>query len=131
MPPYQTGALRDYAVEAEIQASAPTECGRNFGIVLRGSEDGFYAGGVEWRCRPEQTVVALWAGQRELASMPVDLTGDWHTLRVEAHGDQITVTIDGVVVTATDATYPVGGQIAIWSDGVEVSVRSIRVLAVQ
>jgi len=44
------------------------------------------------------------------------------------NGDQITFSIDGeVVLEATDASFPTGGQIALWSNGVKLDVRAFRV----
>ena len=124
--PYRTGALNDYAVEAEIQVVGKTDCAKNFGILLRGTEQGFYAGGVEWSCGP---IARLWAGQRAIGSQNLTLDEGWHTYRLEAKGDRIRVSIDGTVVIETvDATSPIGSQIALWSNGVMFNVRAFRVL---
>src|SRR5262249_3296976 len=103
-------------------------CSANFGIVVRGSESGFYAGGVEWSCHTGSSA-RLWALDRLLAQQdrPTDL--GWHTYRLEVDGDHITYSIDGaVVLEAPDTRVRAGGQVAIWSNGVKLDVRAFRVL---
>jgi hypothetical protein len=118
----------NYAVEAEIKLEEEPACPANFGIVVRGSESGFYAGGVEWVCDAGSSV-RLWALDRLLGQQVRQTDLEWHRYRLEVNGDHIAYSIDGsVVLEATDATFPAGGQVAIWSNGVRLDVRAFRVL---
>ncbi|MEA2523352.1 MAG: hypothetical protein QOF73_579 [Thermomicrobiales bacterium] len=118
----------NYAVEAEIRVAEQPACAANFGIVVRGSESGYYAGGVEWVCGTGSSV-RLWALDRLLAQQERSIDQEWHTYRVEVNGDRIRISVDGeVVLEATDASFPSGGQIALWSNGVKLDVRAFRVL---
>jgi hypothetical protein len=126
--PPQTVDRDDYAVEAEIKITEEPDCAANFGIVVRGSESGFYAGGVEWVCGSGPSA-RLWALDRLLAHQDRQTDQEWHTYRLEVDGDHITYSLDGtVVLEATDPSFPSGGQVAIWSNGVKVDVRAFRVL---
>jgi hypothetical protein len=124
-PPYRVEDLNDYAVEAEIRVADEPGCQRNFGIGARGTDDGYVAAGVEWRCR---STASLWAGQDLVSNAAFDPARDWHTYRLEVRGDTITLFVDGVlVVEATDDRYPTGGEVALWSNGVRLNVRSFMV----
>ncbi|HEV2108741.1 MAG TPA: DUF1080 domain-containing protein [Thermomicrobiales bacterium] len=125
VPTYQVEDLDDYAVEAEIRVVSEPDCQRNFGIGARGTDAGYVAAGVEWRCRP---AASLWAGQDLVSNASFDPGRDWHTYRLEVRGDTIKLFIDGVlVVEATDDRYPSGGEVALWSNGVRLNVRSFVV----
>lgn len=127
-PPTLSIPDANYAVEAEIQISGPTDCAGNVGIVIRGSENGFYAGGLEWSC-DSPPIARLWASSNPLGQVPVTIDDGWHTYRVEARGSQIRYLIDGaVVLEQTDETYPTGDQLALWSAGVKLTVRAYRVI---
>lgn len=118
----------DYAVEAEIKIDEQPACAANFGIVVRGSETGYYAGGVEWVCNAGASA-RLWALNTLLGQQPVSVDQGWHTYRVAVNGDHLTYSIDGtVVLEATDSRYATGGQVALWSNGVKLEVRTFRVL---
>jgi hypothetical protein len=119
----------DYAVEAAIRVVEPPACASNFGIVVRGSESGFYAGGVDWICDAGSSA-RLWARDRLLDEANFPLDDAWHTYRIEVRGDRITFSVDGLVLAATDATYPAGGQVALWSNRVKLEVRAFRVFDV-
>ena len=124
--PITVTSTNDYAVEVSFIVEAADTCPRNFGVAIRGSDAGYYAGGIEWGCDP---VVRLWAGQNVLAEQPIELSDGPHVLRVEAIGDQISVSLDGAeIVTATDASVPAGGQIALWSSGVPITITNVDVI---
>jgi hypothetical protein len=120
----------DYAVEIEAKVLGPNNCAGNFGIVIRGSESGYYAGGVEWACdqKPE---ARLWTPQGPIAASDFTPDGDWHIFRVEAKGNRIRFLIDGqVVLERQNDAYPHGSQVALWSSGVKLKVRAFRVVGV-
>lgn len=123
-PPVHPAGIADHAVEIEFRVLEQPECGTNFGVVIRGSDAGYYAGGLEWNCDP---AIHIWTPQQSLGQQPIDLSAGWHTLRVEAIGPQISVTLDGkVILQREDFSQPAGGQVAIWSDGVPLEIRAFR-----
>ena len=76
-------------------------------------------------------MVRLWAYDKVLKEQPIAVDQDWITLRIEANGDVIRLSVDGVVIAeVTDTTFPSGGQIALWSNRIKVDVRAVRVVAV-
>ena len=118
------GLGANQAIEAEIQIGGGS-CPRNFGFALRGSETGFAAGGVDWAC--DQSV-KLWSGQSVLDQTSTgDLGSDWHLFRLEARGTDLQLYIDEALVLRSTTTQTAGGQIAIWSTGVPLKVRAVRV----
>lgn len=126
-PSYQVTDRANYAVEAEIRLIEHPPCDRNFGLILRGSESGYYAGGVDWRC---DAAAALWSAAGKLTSAPISLDGEWHRYRVAVSGNHVTLALDGVVIAeADDADFPVGSQLALWSSGVSLEMRSFQVVA--
>ncbi len=126
--PPRTVDRDNYAIEAEIRIVEEPACAANFGLLVRGSESGFYAGGVEWVCGAGSSIRA-WALNNVLTQEGRSIDQEWHTYRIAVNGDQITVSVDGVqVLQATDASFPTGGQIALWSNGVMLEVRSFKVL---
>ncbi|HEY8445851.1 MAG TPA: family 16 glycoside hydrolase [Thermomicrobiales bacterium] len=126
LPPVQPGSAQDHAVRIEFRISAAPECPTNFGVVVRGSDTGYYAGGIEWNCEP---AVHLWTEQLDLAQQSISLDDGWHLLEVTAEGDRITVRLDGnVVIDQQDTGRPSGGQVALWSDGVALEIRRLEIV---
>lgn len=128
--PVPQGLTSDYAVEVDLRVIGGDVCPRNFGIGIRGSENGFYAGGVEWACDP---MVMLWAGGQTLAKRDIpdgiDLTATTHTVRVEAVGNRVVVAIDNVVVIdETNDQFTSGNLVAVWSDGVGLEIGAVRII---
>jgi hypothetical protein len=125
IPPVTVTETQDYAVEIDFVLLESHECPRNFGVAIRGSEAGYYAAGIDWDC---DQMAVLWAGQNRLESHSLSLDQSLHVLRIEAIGDRITYSIDGrVLIEATDATYPTGGEIGIWANGVAISITAFRI----
>lgn len=125
LPPITVTETSDYAAEIDFILEDSDRCPRNFGIAIRGSDTGYYAAGIEWDCDAE---VVLWAGQDRLESSPISLDSSSHTLRIEAVGDRIAVSIDGqLMIETTDSTYPTGEELGIWTNGVPLSVTTFRI----
>jgi hypothetical protein len=123
-PPVHPTGRPDHAVEIEFRIVKPPECGTNFGVVIRGSDAGYYAGGLEWNCAP---ALLLWTPQQSIAQTPIEIGDGWHTLQIAAKGQQITVSLDGaVIIQREDSSQPSGSQVALWSDGVSLEIRSFR-----
>ncbi len=125
LPPVTVTGISDYAVEIDVIVWESDECPRNFGVAIRGSDAGYYAAGIEWDC---EAMAMIWAGQERLAMTPIALGPTLHVLRVEAVGDRIAFSIDGqLVLETTDTTYATGDEIGIWSNGVPLSITSVRI----
>jgi hypothetical protein len=119
------GLGADQAIEAEVKFGNGGSCPRNFGLALRGADTGFVAGGVEWAC---DQAVKLWSGQSVIAQGDVGALGsDWHLVRLEVNGENVRMFIDGALSLDAMTTQSAGGQLAIWSSGVPLTVRSLRV----
>jgi len=126
-PPFRVAAVADYAVEAEVLVTGEVGCDGNFGIGGRGTDAGYYAAGVEWRCEP---AARLWAGQDPIATAAFEPGDAWHVYRLEVRGDAIRFLVDGaLVVEATDDRYREGGEVGLWSNGVALTVRGFTVTA--
>jgi hypothetical protein len=125
--PVISGLGADQAIEAEVKIDDGGSCPRNFGLALRGADTGFVAGGIEWAC---DQAVKLWSGQSAIAQGEASALGsDWHLLRLEVHGGNVRMFIDGALVADGTTTQSAGGQLAIWSSGVPLTVRAVRVFA--
>jgi hypothetical protein len=120
------GLGADQAMEAVIQVGDGEKCPGNFGLALRGTQDGFVAGGLEWACDES---AKIWAGQSVLAqgSAP-SLAKGTHLIRIEARGATVRFLIDGTVVLDATTSQIAGGQLGLWSSGVPLRVESLRVV---
>jgi hypothetical protein len=124
-PPFRVDAQPDYAVEIEARVGEAPACRTNFGIGARGTEQGYYAAGIEWQCDP---AAVLWAGQAPLATAPFAIGDGWHVYRLEVRGDAIKLLVDGALVLEIgDGRYPEGGEVGLWSSGIRIEVRSFTV----
>jgi hypothetical protein len=126
--PYEPGAagIADYVVEAEIQVVGEPHCG-SFGIVVREAyRPGFYHVGT---CAWLEAFVRTKDGDT-IAAKSIRPDNEWHTYRAEVKGNVVRFLIDGAVIAeATDNRYLTGGRVGLWSDQIQVSVRSFRVIA--
>ena len=124
-PPVSAQGINDYQVSFSVEIGDSNTCPRSFGVALRGSNDGYYAGGIRWDCDP---VAVIWANQTVLASVPLALIEGTHTVALSAIGNQISLSIDGaIILTATSDLYPTGSDIGFWSDQVPVSITDVVV----
>jgi hypothetical protein len=144
--PYQLGDTADYAVEADIQVvSVADPQFDGFGIVVRNSggasasasassqagykagidgQTGYVGGPLEAAriTRPGPY------GPKPIAKAKFDPGKEWHLYRVEADGNTIRFLIDGAVIAkGVDNTYLSGGQVGLWSKGVQLNVRSFKI----
>jgi len=127
LPPFAVEDRDDYAVEAEIQLNGDPECERNAGLAARGGDESYVAAGAEWACLPS---LRLWSAQGEIGRVAADLTPGWHTYRLEVRGATARLSIDGMVVLSGPAGTATGGQVAVWSNDVPLSLRAFRVVEV-
>ncbi len=140
MSPYQAQGTNDYAVEAEIQIAKPlgttsSEANTGFGVQARNSSRGAYSARIWVDCCV--TVHAQLTAYTRVSNSTDTLTDasftpdtDWHTYRIEVQGNTIRFLLDGhPLLTAQDNRYLTGSGIGMWSSGVQITVRSVKVIA--
>lgn len=130
--PLPPGVGQDVIVEARVVITGGDICPRNFGAGVRISESGYLAGGIEWACDPQ---MVYWLGSQPVVerALPdgIDIGRGEHTLRIEAVGDQVSISLDGTEVIAEGIQNgPAGNLIAFWSDGVALELHSVKVYEV-
>jgi len=68
-------------------------------------------------------------GPKPIAKAKFNPGKDWHLYRVDADGNTLKLLIDGAVIAkGVDNKYLSAGQVGLWSDGVQLNVRSFKVL---
>ncbi len=104
---------------------------------VAGRED--QAGGVVWRAKDSNNYYIARAnalednvtiyhtiGGRRVSFKSVDTkvaSGVWHTLRVDFHGNQFTVTFDGKkVIEASDDSFKDAGKVGVWTKADSVTL---------
>ena len=141
--PLQTAAVSDFAIEADVRVTHVNDAAfgcKCFGIAGRCSENGgqlsdifvniLLAGCDE---QPDQRVakLALVIKGRyvPLVTTLFDPGFDWHTYRLELKGSEIHLFLDGdVLAIAKDHRIRSGEHIRMWSHGVQIRVRSLKVV---
>ena len=145
--PSQLGNTADYAVEADMQVvSIADPQFDSFGIVVRGGEStsastsassqvaGYKAGidgetGYVGGPLESARITRMPDPYDPIAKATFDPGKGWHLYRVEAEGNTIRFLIDGAVIAkGVDNKYLSGGQVGLWSKGVQLNVRSFKVL---
>ncbi|HEX4120353.1 MAG TPA: family 16 glycoside hydrolase [Verrucomicrobiae bacterium] len=119
---YDKIVARDVAAEVSFKAISGKvdEAG---GIVLRYTPDNYYIA----RANALENNVILFktvGGKRShIVDAPVKVTpGQWHTLRFEANGRRLTVTLDGKkVIDRLDRTFSNPGKVGLWTKADSVS----------
>ncbi len=143
--PAKLGDQADYAVEARIKAPAIADCsldtfhGAGFGFVVRATDDG---NGYVVRVGAFHHV-GNYVGDEACDQSGIGISdlsagtgtrfapdGDWHTYRVEAKGNTITLLVDGTRLTQiTDNTFYKAGRVGLWSNQYQIEVQSFTVTA--
>jgi hypothetical protein len=124
--PAIAGLSSDQAIEMEIELGGDGACPRNFGLAVRGTDNGYVAGGLEWAC---DAAVKLWAGQSVIAQAAAPaMSPGKHLVRLEARGASVRLIVDGAVVLEAKTSQAAGGQLAFWSSGVAFTIDSLRVI---
>jgi hypothetical protein len=119
---YDRVVARDVAVEVKFKtiSGKVDEAG---GIVLRYTPDNYYIA----RANALENNVILFKtvnGRRShIQDVPVPVaSGVWHTLRFEALGSQLTISLDGkVVLKRKDTTFTNSGKVGLWTKADSVS----------
>lgn len=137
--PYQS-PVSDYAVEANIQVVHwNTCCIAQFAIVVRASSNN-----NGWQGYSVGDDIASFAGPQYVAQVSSS-TGDYgsslgsdpfdpgsasHLYRIEVKGNNIKFFIDGgLKLSVNDNTYLTGGQVGLWSFGVQLNITSFKIIA--
>lgn len=135
--PLQLDSTPNYAAEAEIRVTRGNAS--SFGIVVRGdSKGGGYAAGIGagWGATSGISDLEGWWGTADLskrlvAGLVYDPGSEWHTYRVEAKANVITLFVDGAMLAqVTDNLYLGGGRVGLWCNQYQVEVRAFRVTAI-
>jgi hypothetical protein len=146
--PYKLGNRADYAVEADIQViSVADPQFDSFGIVVRGGEGASasasassqgagYKAGIDGQTGyvggPLEAARITRPGPygpKPIAKAKFNPGKEWHLYRVEADGNTIRFLIDdAVIVKGVDNKYLSGGQVGLWSKGVQLNVRSFKII---
>lgn len=130
-PPYQVGSTNDYAVAAEIQVVKVPSQGDSgaFGIALRHGSKGLYTGEVAWNYSTTIYAQIVASPGGTLVSQKFDPGTDWHIYRVEVRGNNIRFLIDGSPILATTDNRYLTGGVGLYSNGVQLTVRNFKVIA--
>jgi hypothetical protein len=135
--PCQLGSTTNYAVEAQIQV---VSTGNNpcFGITVRGtpSSNGWqgYKAGVGdcgyYGLSSAYIGGSSYNNDQAEKSATFNPTTTKHTYRVEARNNTITFFIDGgQILTMNDNRYLTGAEVGLWSQGTQLDVFSLQVVA--
>jgi hypothetical protein len=134
----------DFAVEAEMRVNGvlSSVCDQSFGLTAGVPDaDQVYGGGLIFPCAAETararlTDVSVWEdgynADPALAEETFDPGDDWHTYRLELHGDDLRLLIDGADVVSGTLETPIDtssgeAQAGLWAQGVELDVRKVVV----
>jgi hypothetical protein len=127
-PPVSVPDTNDYSVTFTVELGDADTCPRSFGVAIRGSSDGYIAGGFRWDCEAE---ALIWANQDALSATAITLEPGTHTVQLAAQGQTIELSLDGQVVLQTDTDrFPSGSEIGFWSDGVPLTISDVVVQTV-
>jgi hypothetical protein len=98
----------DYTVAARVRATSPFGGDRGAGVIARANGSTTYFS-LEVRVDRIKMAKTVSGRTTELASAPFTATvGTWYDVALSVFGDQLTGTVDGVTVSATDASVPYG-----------------------
>jgi hypothetical protein len=134
----------DFVVEAEMRVNGvlSSVCDQSFGLTAGVPDaDQVYGGGLIFPCAAETararlTDVSVWEdgynADPVLAEETFDPGDDWHTYRLELHGDDLRLLIDGADVVSGTLETPIDtssgeAQAGLWAQGVELDVRKVVV----
>jgi hypothetical protein len=134
----------DFVVEAEMRVNGvlSSVCDQSFGLTAGVPDaDQVYGGGLIFPCAAETararlTDVSVWEdgynADPVLAEEPFDPGDDWHTYRLELHGDDLRLLIDGADVVSGTLETPIDtssgeAQAGLWAQWVELDVRRVVV----
>jgi hypothetical protein len=134
----------DFVVEAEMRVNGvlSSVCDQSFGLTAGVPDaDQVYGGGLIFPCAAETararlTDVSVWEdgynADPVLAEETFDPGDDWHTYRLELHGVDLQLLIDGADVVSGTLETPIDtssgeAQAGLWAQGVELDVRRVVV----
>src|SRR6266567_2479738 len=144
LAPYNPGNsnIADYAVETVIQFVRHSDEGAlggldSFGVIVRspdgqkGYEFSACASAGFFSCGSNSVEIFISNGSQNIAENPyVPQKGSTHTFRMEVKGNKIKVLIDSrLFLQATDNTFLSGGQVGLFSNRSQITIRSFTVTA--
>jgi hypothetical protein len=130
LAPFSTRATHDFAVEAEVEAVGPAlhpEAG--YGVEVRGAwpSQGI-AGGSHFSATPELNEPLLLWGRDSVGGADVALGAGYNTYRLEVHGRDYTLFINGRrIVRFTIGKFGKGTTVGVWSLNQQILVNSFKV----
>ena len=151
--PYPPQDIANYSVQAKIRLDKYTDEGNfgaaSFGIAVRYSDsNGGYKLGACASAPGYSLVTPCGATGFDIVHVLILSDGDfsndtpvkkvpfqpgygnWHTYRIDVNGNSIIVWLDGSqVFQATDDKFLSAGQVGLWSDRCQISVRSFTITA--
>jgi hypothetical protein len=151
--PYPPQDIANYSVQAEIRLDKYTDAGDygadSFGIAVRYSDSngGYKLGAcasapgysLVTPCDASDFAVSYvlilsdgdFSNDTPVKKVPFQPgSGNWHTYRIDVQGNTITVWIDGsMVFQVTDDKFLSAGQVGLWSDRCQISIRSFTITA--
>jgi hypothetical protein len=137
--PCQVQGTNDYAVEVQLQVVKSGSCldlffCRGFGIGVRNSSKGGYNAAISYShtgINAQITASTQSSGNTDtLVQQGFDPGMDWRTYRVEVQGNTIRFLVDGSpLLTTQDNRFLTGSTVGLWSNGVQLTVRSVKVFA--
>jgi hypothetical protein len=131
----------DYAVEAEIQIVrvSQDECSGGAGLIARANGTAGYAAGIAYgidACKDLHLRIGskeppgIYGGSPIADTKNFSPGASWHTYRLEVKEENVRLLVDGTLMAeGTDDRYQDAGQVGIWSDGTQINVRRITVVA--
>lgn len=141
-------SINNYTVEASIRVDGYVDNGTmsqadSFGLLIRATDaqngysfascisSGIYSCGNSTYSREEFLAVLKNNQKQTLQEYQYEpKKGDWHMYKIEVKDNVIDVFIDGSrVLHAMDDTYLKGGEVGLWSNGYQLSVRSFKITA--
>lgn len=136
--PVRLDGISDYVVEAEIQVVDYTLGGSrpigSFGVVVRASGSASDGYGVGHYANGGRYYAMMWpvsTSSAVIQQAEFKPGGPFHSYRVEVRANTLTLIVDGVVLLGPiqDNRFVSGGRVGLWSDDVQISVRSFKVTA--
>jgi hypothetical protein len=107
---------------------------RGFAIAVRSSSKGGYGAYLNYGhtgVNAQITAYTQSSGNTDtLVQQGFDPGTDWHTYRVEVQGNTIRFLVDGSpLLTTQDNRFLTGSTVGLWSAGVQLTVRSVKMIA--
>jgi hypothetical protein len=130
LAPFSTARTHDFAVEATIEAVGPAlHPDSGYGVEVRGAWPSHgIAAGSHLSTSPELNEPLLMWGRDSVGGADVALSPGYNTYRLEVHGKEYTLFVDGQrIVRFKIGTFSRGTRVGVWSMNQQVLVKSFTV----